>query len=971
MSVAINTSGDDNRNGVCYAEFHDGDGHWQRGIDLARNVSSPLQFIGSIFFLDKGKTYYVRATCVDLDGVSGSAEATAATENREWPENTGNQYWVGIENCNDNGPGTENQPWCSLQHAQDMAQPGDTVNIKPGVYYQQVNFTKSGQPGRPITFRGSGSGVYIDGSNTALLHSNNWVARPDLGERIYSIPLNIAPKFIAVGDPREGGDYGRLFNDNDSPDTDWQTNWNNFLNGWCFPNDYILRTCLNYGWIYDEANRTLFVRLPESIDINPAHHTMHINTYPDDGVFTAFKVYDRDWLNFRNLDFRYAHVGIHIKTGNHIHIADSSFAFGKAGIRARAGSSYNTFENNTFFDNNFFGMPWEVAKIGIQERTAIYGPREENGATNNIIRNNFIDGVADGISVTAKDSDIYNNKIIHFLDDAFEQDVYGPTQNVRLWNNEALHGFDGFSVSPFYNLMYVINNTFLDFIPYTLKVKADGGWRGVKFYNNTLYTEQNPPYVRGRIISASGSFEEFDFRNNIMRSQLRTVEVDNAPVQKNWFDYNLHWTADPTEFWSWSGYYFRNIQEVRNQFGYEMHGVEANPLLARYGEGSAELSGASPAVDAGQLIPGLHCAQSDDINQNQKYCLHWKGSAPDIGAFEYRAASFHITPFSDFYSAGDQGGPFSSPSKIYTISNTSDSSLDWFVSASQPWLTVNPSSGTLGGGANVNVTVSINSNANSLLPGTYNDILNFVNQTNGNGNTSRNIQLTVRGVVLPPPPPPSTHNLSVSKSGTGDGTITSNPAGINCGSDCGETYNAGTEVTLTATQDSNSRFDGWTGACSDTGNCNLTMDSDKSVNAVLSNIQSPPPPPPPLPPPPTIPPPSLPPSPPPGNCNNGETYACDIGGCSGILTCVNGNWGSCVKSNLCCGVSCDDSNSCTRDSCGNGSCSHANICLGPLPLKPDMDKINETLSHVGQSFKNVLYILNGVAILAFLIALFY
>ena len=50
--------------------------------------------------------------------------------------------------------------------------------------------------------------------------------------------------------------------------------------------------------------------------------------------------------------------------------------------------------------------------------------------------------------------------------------------------------------------------------------------------------------------------------------------------------------------------------------------------------------------------------------------------------------------------------------------------------------------------------------------------------------------------------PPVDHVLTVSK--TGSGTIISSPAGINCGSDCSESYEDGTEVTLTGTAD-----DGW------------------------------------------------------------------------------------------------------------------------------------------------------------------
>ena len=40
-------------------------------------------------------------------------------------------------------------------------------------------------------------------------------------------------------------------------------------------------------------------------------------------------------------------------------------------------------------------------------------------------------------------------------------------------------------------------------------------------------------------------------------------------------------------------------------------------------------------------------------------------------------------------------------------------------------------------------------------------------------------------------PPPVTRTLAVNKTGSGAGTVTSNPAGINCGSDCSEAYAQG------------------------------------------------------------------------------------------------------------------------------------------------------------------------------------
>ena len=73
--------------------------------------------------------------------------------------------------------------------------------------------------------------------------------------------------------------------------------------------------------------------------------------------------------------------------------------------------------------------------------------------------------------------------------------------------------------------------------------------------------------------------------------------------------------------------------------------------------------------------------------------------------------------------------------------------------------------------------------------------------------------------------------LSVDRSGAGNGSVSSSPAGIDCGADCSETYDYGTAVTLTATADSQSYFTGWSGACSGTGNCVVTMNTAEDVVA--------------------------------------------------------------------------------------------------------------------------------------------
>jgi hypothetical protein len=81
-----------------------------------------------------------------------------------------------------------------------------------------------------------------------------------------------------------------------------------------------------------------------------------------------------------------------------------------------------------------------------------------------------------------------------------------------------------------------------------------------------------------------------------------------------------------------------------------------------------------------------------------------------------------------------------------------------------------------------------------------------------------------------------TPTLSVSRAGTGSGIVTSSPAGIDCGADCAELYPTGTIVNLTATPGGGSTFTGWSGACSGSGACQVTMNAPTSVTATFTTI---------------------------------------------------------------------------------------------------------------------------------------
>ena len=74
-------------------------------------------------------------------------------------------------------------------------------------------------------------------------------------------------------------------------------------------------------------------------------------------------------------------------------------------------------------------------------------------------------------------------------------------------------------------------------------------------------------------------------------------------------------------------------------------------------------------------------------------------------------------------------------------------------------------------------------------------------------------------------------DLNTTTSGNGAGDVAVDPTGTSCGTDC-DSFDYGTEVTLTATPATGSDFTGWTGACSgSSATCTVTMDQARSVDA--------------------------------------------------------------------------------------------------------------------------------------------
>ncbi len=101
---------------------------------------------------------------------------------------------------NDKNTGTEQAPWKTIAFAAQKAKPGDTVKILPGLYREQIVFTRSGKKGAPITFEGSRGkdGAFltiVEGVGTNL---TKWEKAPEIAPDVWKTDLPNRPDLMMM-----------------------------------------------------------------------------------------------------------------------------------------------------------------------------------------------------------------------------------------------------------------------------------------------------------------------------------------------------------------------------------------------------------------------------------------------------------------------------------------------------------------------------------------------------------------------------------------------------------------------------------------------------------------------------------------------------------------------------------------------------------------------------------------------------
>src|SRR5579862_1890993 len=158
----------------------------------------------------------------------------------------------------------------------------------------------------------------------------------------------------------------------------------------------------------------------------------------------------------------------------------------------------------------------------------------------------------------------------------------------------------------------------------------------------------------------------------------------------------------------------------------------------------------SPLAKGGGYSNTVHYTHSSTLRTLEEIfnvgpLLGDAANATDLGdLFTFvGAGQLSVSPSSGLTSVGSTGGPFSPVSQTYTLNNSGGATLSWTASKTATWLTLSATAGTLAPASNASVMVSINANANSLPANSYSDTVSFTNATNGAGNDTRPVSLTV------------------------------------------------------------------------------------------------------------------------------------------------------------------------------------------------------------------------------------
>ncbi len=400
-------------------------------------------------------------TVYDGNGGIGSAVVTVNVTNTQV---VGTTYFVDNQRAgnSDSNPGTEAQPWRTIQHAVNTAPAGNTVLVKAGDYPENVTVARS------LTIIGQGARLNGNGSSRAFsIRANNITIQ---GFEIYNYDTAIAPYNLAAYD-------GAIIRTNYIYGGDFKI-WING-NGWLVENNNLDR--LTYSGTGDAD----YIRAFGTNHIIRRNY-FHGTQIPDDLAPSSGSDYAHsDGIQFYNNNGEILRDVI-IEENIFTDFVQGLFIGNETGN----GSSV---QRITVRNNVFWGTTWQpVANLLSKPSWGVYfgknGPERQIKIENNIFHN-ITNAVAmlTGTDATCRWNIISNSSTVYILDGTPTSNITtAPGFNVR-WNNNWVG-----ELSPSGDLLtnpqYANPNNLIgpDGVPLT----NDDGWRPTNFGISATYGPQ-------------------------------------------------------------------------------------------------------------------------------------------------------------------------------------------------------------------------------------------------------------------------------------------------------------------------------------------------------------------------------------------------------------------------------------------------------------------------------------------------
>lgn len=202
--------GDDNTNAAVEVAWRKAGGmDWRRGMQLfrvekgANKMPVPPEawlFAGSVVGLAPDTEYELKLKLSDPDG--DAAEKLLPARTMAEPAEPPGQRVLHVAPGAGGGDGSPAQPFLGLAAAQSAARPGDLFLLRAGRYEGAFEVRKSGEPGKPVIWRGAGDGeAVLDGAGAnACVAANGvhdiWFERLTISKSAWGLVAHEAQRIV-------------------------------------------------------------------------------------------------------------------------------------------------------------------------------------------------------------------------------------------------------------------------------------------------------------------------------------------------------------------------------------------------------------------------------------------------------------------------------------------------------------------------------------------------------------------------------------------------------------------------------------------------------------------------------------------------------------------------------------------------------------------------------------------------------